>query len=185
MGHQPRPSGAPKGSLHNAMPCSCLLISAFLTACHLTTIWAEHLPLCHPAAGRKSHRERWVALSGDTTAAAVPLGRWPLPSPEKVLVIGNSAGVHGSQKRHDYRPGEAGVGAVFTPTSAPGCAPRSSARRRTFLASALAIAAPFGCRRPRTRPSGAIGHLCPELYELPAAHLLPWCLAAVEGSPRQ
>src|SRR5215813_8307478 len=42
MGHQPRPSGAPNGWLHNAMPCSCLLIPASLTACHLTTIWAEN-----------------------------------------------------------------------------------------------------------------------------------------------
>src|SRR5262250_2013554 len=50
MGHRPRPGGAPKGWLHNAMPCSCLLIPAFLTACHLTTIWAEDIILRHPPA---------------------------------------------------------------------------------------------------------------------------------------
>ena len=48
MGHQPRPSGAPGGWPRNAMPCSCLLIPAFLMACHLTTTWAEHLHLRHP-----------------------------------------------------------------------------------------------------------------------------------------
>src|SRR5215831_55579 len=42
MGHQPKPSDAPNGWLHNAMPSSCLLIPAFLTACHRTTIWAEN-----------------------------------------------------------------------------------------------------------------------------------------------
>src|SRR6266516_4133840 len=41
MGPQPRPSGALKSWLHASIPSPCLLIPVFLTACHLTTIWAD------------------------------------------------------------------------------------------------------------------------------------------------
>ena len=41
MGPQPRPSGALKSWLHASIPSPCLFIPVFLTACHLTTIWAD------------------------------------------------------------------------------------------------------------------------------------------------
>ena len=63
MGHQPRPSGAPNGWLHNAMPCSCLLIPAFLTACHLTTIWAEDIILRHPLAWSRERKSPYLFAS--------------------------------------------------------------------------------------------------------------------------
>lgn len=41
MDHQQRPSGAPSSWLHTSTPSSGPLIPVFLTACHLTTIWAD------------------------------------------------------------------------------------------------------------------------------------------------
>jgi hypothetical protein len=84
MGHRPRPSGAPNGWLHNAMPCSCLLIPAFLTACHLTTIWAEDIILRHRLA---SERERKSLASSPAMGRLVrrrhrrSFCAWPVATP--------------------------------------------------------------------------------------------------------
>src|SRR5215469_2812813 len=90
MGHRPRPSGAPSGWLHNAMPYSCLLIPAFLTACHRTTIWAEHYRPCAagpvvpaavlcPACPRRAAVLRWLGDPGGQR----PLNRWSNGLPDR------------------------------------------------------------------------------------------------------
>src|SRR5215472_1194737 len=101
MGHQPRPSGAPNGWPHSAMPRSCLLIPAFPTACHLTTIWAEDIILRHPLA---SEREREISYLFSSDGPSGPRRHrrsccaWPMATPRTgtVLVIGDCAGAHGS-----------------------------------------------------------------------------------------
>ena len=86
MGHQPRPSGAPTGWPHNAMPCPCLLIPAFPTACHLTTIWAEDIILRHPLAWE---REREISYLFSSDGAA-----WPATPPPQLLRVADGHSPH-------------------------------------------------------------------------------------------
>src|SRR6478672_11411250 len=88
--HQPRPSGAPKSWPHASIPSSCILIPVFLTACHLTTIWADHLVLRRAQReGSVSYCEPWVArYSGPAHRGS---SSWPVatsPTGGKMLVIG-------------------------------------------------------------------------------------------------